>query len=148
MRHQSKTRGVKISSRKTIIFAEWPVIEISNLLLAGILALATCSSNPPASAPARGSTTKLQAEAVALAPAQPDSPRVDYFNASVRPLLEKQCQPCHFKGGKVYARLPFDEPKTIRLLGTKLFTRIQSKKEQVVISTFLAQAPDSTKKLQ
>jgi len=114
-------------------------------LLAGILALATCSSNTPAVPPARESTKKLQAATIALVPAQPDSPRVDYFNASVRPLLEKQCQPCHFKGGKVYAQLPFDDPKTIRHLGTKLFSRIQSKKDQAVIHTFLAQAPDSTK---
>jgi hypothetical protein len=113
-------------------------------LLAGILALATCSSNTSAIPPARQSTTKLQAATVAFTPAQPDSPRVDYFKGSVRPLLEKQCQPCHFKGGKVYAKLPFDDPKTIRLLGTKLFTRIHDEKEQAVIRTFLAQAPDST----
>ncbi|MCI0695618.1 hypothetical protein L0337_26895 [candidate division KSB1 bacterium] len=113
-------------------------------LLAGILALTTCSSNPPAIPPARESTTKLQAAAVAFSHAQPDSPRVDYFNASVRPLLEKQCQPCHFKGGKVYAQLPFDSPKTIRELGTRLFSRIKDENEQARIRTFLAQAPDST----
>lgn len=113
-------------------------------LLAGILVLVTCSSNTPAIPPARGATTKFQAATVALSPAQPDSPRVDYFNANVRPLLEKQCQPCHFKGGKVYAKLPFDDPKTIRLLNTKLFTRIHDEKKQAVIRTFLAQTPDST----
>jgi hypothetical protein len=120
-------------------------IFVVHTLLAGILALAACSSNPPAIPPAREAPMKLQAATVALSPAPPDSPRVDYFNASVRPLLEKQCQPCHFKGGKMYAQLPFDDPKTIRRLGTKLFSRIQSKKEQAVISTFLAQASDSTK---
>jgi hypothetical protein len=120
-------------------------IFVVHTLLVGILALATCSSNTPAIPPTRETTTKLQAATVALSSAQPDSPRVDYFNANVRPLLEKQCQPCHFNGGKVYAKLPFDDPKTIRRLGTKLFSRIQSKKEQAVISTFLAQASDSTK---
>lgn len=120
-------------------------VILAHSLLVGVLTLATCSSNTPAIPPVRESTTKLQAATVALSPAQPDSPRVDYFNASVRPLLEKQCQPCHFKGGKMYAQLPFDDPKTIRLLGTKLFSRIQSKSEQAVINTFLAQAPDSTK---
>jgi hypothetical protein len=120
-------------------------IFVVHSLLAGILALAACSSNPPAIPAARESTTKLHTATVALAPAQPDSPRVEYFNASVRPLLEKQCQPCHFKGGKMHAQLPFDDPKTIRHLGTKLFSRIKSEKEQAVIRAFLAQAPDSTK---
>ncbi len=120
-------------------------IFVVHSLLAGILALTTCSSNTPAIPPARESTTKLQAATIAFSPAQPDSLRVDYFNASVRPLLEKQCQPCHFNGGKMYAQLPFDDPKTIRRLGTKLFSRIQSEKEQTVIRTFLAQATDSTK---
>jgi hypothetical protein len=45
----------------------------------------------------------------------------------------------------MHAQLPFDDPKTIRHLGTKLFSRIQSKTEQAVIQTFLAQTPDSTK---
>jgi hypothetical protein len=120
-------------------------IFVLHLLLAGILTLAACSSNPPAIPPAREATTKPQAVTVAFAPAQPDSPRVDYFNASVRPLLEKQCQPCHFNGGKMYAQLPFDDPKTIRHLGTKLFTRIRDEHEQDIIRTFLAQATDSTK---
>ncbi len=120
------------------------VIVVASLLV-GILALAACLSNTPAIPPAREATTKLQAATVALSPAQPDSPRVDYFSASVRPLLEKQCQPCHFKGGKMYAQLPFDDPKTIRRLGTKLFSRIHSKKEQAVIHNFLAQTPDSMK---
>lgn len=113
-------------------------------LLTGIIALAACSSNPPAIPPVREAKSKLIAATVAPSPAEPDSPRVDYFNANVLPLLEKQCQPCHFKGGKVFAKLPFDEPKTIRLLGTKLFTRIHDEKEQAVIRTFLAQVPDST----
>jgi hypothetical protein len=114
-------------------------------LLTGILALAACSSNTPAIPPERESTTKLHAATIALAPAPPDSPRVNYFNASVRPLFEKQCQPCHFEGGKMYAQLPFDDPKTIRRLGVKLFTRIHDGKEQAVIRAFLAQATDSTK---
>ena len=64
--------------------------------------------------------------------------RVD-FNTQVRPLLESKCTPCHFKGGTMYERLPFDRPQTIRTLGTKLFTRIKDEKEQRLIRDFLAQ---------
>jgi len=38
----------------------------------------------------------------------------------------------------MYARLPFDRPETIRLLGTALFTRIKDEEEQALIRAFLA----------
>lgn len=61
------------------------------------------------------------------------------FNTQVRPLLESKCTPCHFAGGTMYERLPFDRPQTIETLGTKLFTRIKDEKEQRLIRDFLAQ---------
>ncbi len=86
----------------------------------------------------------IEIAGLALVKAKSDSQRADYFCAKVAPVLAK-CQPCHFKGGKMYAQLPFDNPRTIRSLGTKLFTRIQDKKEQAVIRIFLEQTEDSTK---
>src|ERR1044072_5589366 len=72
-------------------------------------------------------------------PAQPvSSTRVD-FNTQVRPIFESRCTPCHFAGGTMYERLPFDRPETIEKLGTKLFTRIKDEKEQRLIRDFLAQ---------
>ena len=64
--------------------------------------------------------------------------RVD-FTTHVRPLLESRCTPCHFPGGTMYQRLPFDRPETINTLGTKLFTRIKDEKERRLIRDFLAQ---------
>ncbi len=61
------------------------------------------------------------------------------FKSDIRPILEQRCQPCHFPGGKMYQRLPFDRPQTIVRLGTKLFTRIRDEKEREVIRRFLAQ---------
>jgi hypothetical protein len=60
------------------------------------------------------------------------------FARDVRPILEKRCQPCHFAGGKMHAKLPFDQPATIDKLGTKLFSRIKKDEEQAVIRAFLA----------
>ena len=61
------------------------------------------------------------------------------FAKNVRPILENRCQPCHFTGGKMYARLPFDRPETIVKLGTtKLFTRIKDERDRDVIRKFLA----------
>ena len=60
------------------------------------------------------------------------------FETQVRPILQR-CSPCHFEGGKMYARLPFDTPETVVKLGEKLFTRIRADSDQAVIRAFLAQ---------
>lgn len=60
------------------------------------------------------------------------------FTTQVRPILAR-CQPCHFSGGKMYERLPFDQPETVQKLGEKLFSRIQKEDERKIIREFLAQ---------
>jgi len=106
--------------------------------------LASCSSNTPAIPPARESPKRAQAAPVALQQTPADSQQADYFNAKILPIVEK-CRPCHFKGGKVYAQLPFDDPQTIRRLGEKLFSRFQDQNEQAVFRAFFAAAADSAK---
>ena len=61
------------------------------------------------------------------------------FDSEIRPILQARCQPCHFQGGKVNDKMPFDKPETITRLGTKLFTRIKDEKERSVIREFLNQ---------
>ena len=61
------------------------------------------------------------------------------FETEIKPIFQSRCQPCHFQGGKVYDRMPFDRPETINRLGTKLFTRIKEQKERQIITEFLAQ---------
>jgi hypothetical protein len=73
-----------------------------------------------------------------FAPSVTAPARID-FATQIRPILEARCQPCHFRGGKMYERLPFDRPETVKTLGTKLFTRIKDEKEQALIRQFLAQ---------
>jgi hypothetical protein len=59
------------------------------------------------------------------------------FASDIRPILQSSCQPCHFQGGQMYEKLPFDKPETITKLGTKLFTRIKNEDQQRVIREFL-----------
>src|SRR2546429_5509225 len=61
------------------------------------------------------------------------------FEKEIKPIFQSRCMPCHFQGGKVYDKLPFDKPETITRLGTKLFTRIKDEKEQRLIREFLNQ---------
>lgn len=101
------------------------------------LLLAGCSPSP-----ARKSVLPPRPEPAAVSTPQPAAaaPAVD-FARDIRPILEARCQPCHFPGGKMYDRLPFDRAQTIRDLGPKLFTRIKAPDEQATIRLFLAQQP-------
>jgi hypothetical protein len=64
--------------------------------------------------------------------------RVD-FEAQVLPLLQQKCSPCHFQGGRMYGRLPFDQEGTIRVLGTQMFSRLRDPLDQELIRTYLEQ---------
>jgi len=106
------------------------------LLLASALVLPLLLSPCPSARELASST-----EAPASAPqAAPTAQRVD-FDSQVEPILQSHCMPCHFPGGKMYDRLPFDRAQTIRDLGEKMFTRIKDEHEQAVLRSFLAQAP-------
>jgi hypothetical protein len=63
------------------------------------------------------------------------------FDTQLKPIFKSKCMPCHFSGGQMYDRLPFDKPETIRKLGTKLFTRIKQEDERRLIEDFLTQTP-------
>jgi len=61
------------------------------------------------------------------------------FEMQIQPIFKGKCQPCHFPGGTMYSKRPFDKPATIVALGEKLFTRIKNEKDRVLIRTFLAE---------
>jgi len=59
------------------------------------------------------------------------------FDSQVKPILQTRCTPCHFPGGVMHDKLPFDRAQTIHDLGEKLFTRIKDEQEQALLRTFL-----------
>ena len=61
------------------------------------------------------------------------------FDSEIKPIFQARCQPCHFQGGQVYEKMPFDKAETIHRLGTKLFTRIKDENERQKIREFLAE---------
>ena len=83
--------------------------------------------------------TKVVASAN-LSPSSTTKARVD-FDSQLKPIFQSKCMPCHFSGGQMYDRLPFDKPATIRKLGTRLFTRIKEENDRRLIEDFLAQSP-------
>ena len=124
----------RVDCTKSLLLALLPVVVMACVR----------SSNTPAIPPAREPQKSIQVAEFVLEKTHADSQRAGYFSANVLPIVAK-CQPCHFKGGKMYAQLPFDDSKTIRRLGAHLFTRIQDSQEQAIIRAFLAQTEDSTK---
>jgi len=91
--------------------------------------------------PASAQAASPRVELAAALPAKPISSmpaKVD-FQTQVKPILESRCQGCHFPGGVMYQRLPFDQPQTIKTLGEKLFTRLKDEHDRRVIREFLAQ---------
>src|SRR6266436_2820410 len=68
-------------------------------------------------------TQKFATLSIASTATKPD------FATEIKPVFQARCQPCHFQGGKVYDKMPFDRPETINRLGAKLFTRIKEEKE-------------------
>ena len=61
------------------------------------------------------------------------------YHGDVFPILQSKCQPCHFPGGKVFMKLPFDDSVTVASLSTKLNTRLKEKGDQAVINAWSSQ---------
>jgi cytochrome c5 len=97
-----------------------------------VAAAAVCTSVRRAEGPARTSVPSL---------AQQPTVHAADFDSTVKPIVEKHCRPCHFTGGVMYDKLPFDRAETIRELGEKLFTRIKDLDERAAIRKFLARQP-------
>lgn len=79
----------------------------------------------------------MQAARAAL-PAAPVAARLD-FQKDVLPILEARCNPCHFPGGVMHGRMPFEVEGTSRVLGTRLFTRLKDPGDEAVIRDWLTQ---------
>jgi hypothetical protein len=46
------------------------------------------------------------------------------FRSSLRPILSVRCAPCHEPGGRMYARMPFDDPATVASHAARMATRL------------------------
>ena len=69
------------------------------------------------------------------------SVRIDTINyqTQVQPIFEKHCSPCHFSGGKMYERLPFDKAETIIGHEAAILKRIKDQADVALIKEFILQ---------
>jgi hypothetical protein len=61
-----------------------------------------------------------------------------HFSSEIQPILVKNCSPCHFTGGKMYERMPFDKDTTIIKHEVGILKRIKGE-ENLLIKTFIHQ---------
>ena len=61
-----------------------------------------------------------------------------HFVSQIQPILVKNCSPCHFTGGKMYERMPFDKDTTIINHEAGILKRIKGE-ENLLIKTFIHQ---------
>src|SRR5262249_18784969 len=112
-------------------------VRVPPPLLAGLLAAFALACAHPRQATPHGQVASLAAapapRLVRRPPVPPPPPPRADFAPQAPPILAAPCQPCHFAGGTMYDRLPFDRTETILQLREKLFTRIKDEDEQRTI---------------
>src|SRR5262245_17877397 len=108
-------------------------------LVAVVVAAACATPRPataPAAAPAAPSPAVSEPVPAARAPEPPPSPpsaptpaAADSraaFESTVKPILVSSCMPCHFPGGKMYDKLPFDDPTVVASHSEGVLRRIKA----------------------
>jgi hypothetical protein len=62
------------------------------------------------------------------------------FSVEIMPIFKARCSPCHFPGGKMYSKLPFDSAKTITSHPEGILRRIKDPAESKKIKDFIDQS--------
>src|SRR5262245_11346817 len=108
------------------------------------LALVACagsrrSQGAVAAAPPAVAPTPAPARST---PAPEPSPpaAADTFATTVQPILVAGCMPCHFPGGKMYDRLPFDDGAVVAAHPEGVLRRIKDPEKKQTIERWLAAA--------
>jgi hypothetical protein len=81
--------------------------------LAALLHLKDCAGTSPSATPVTASPIATVAPTAVPSPSPLPTAAPDLFAGAVRPILKAHCAPCHEPGGRLYDRLPFDNPRIV-----------------------------------
>ena len=70
------------------------------------------------------------------------APAAVSFEASIQPLLARRCTPCHVPGGRMYERMPFDDPDVVRNHREGIARRLKDPEEKRLLERWLEAAAD------
>jgi hypothetical protein len=59
------------------------------------------------------------------------------FTKDVKPVLMQRCSPCHFTGGKMYEKMPFDKSETLLSHQQGILRRIKDEKENRILRNYI-----------
>ncbi len=109
-----------------------------NSILLGFVgaSLVACAPHRSAQAPAG---TQPSAPSPAIHQAQAPAPSL--FDETVKPVLTRRCTPCHFPGGKMYERLPFDDPATVLSKRDGILRRLKADEDRQPVEKWIAAQP-------
>lgn len=106
-------------------------------LVAGLTIAARCAMRSEGSgASARDLPATPVAAAVTAA-----APTPDVFSGTVRPILSARCGKCHDPGGKMYERLPFDDPQVVSSRSAGVLRRLKGDDRATVEKWLAGLAP-------
>ena len=71
----------------------------------------------------------------------PADPQPSAFSTTVRPILATRCAPCHNPGGRMYARLPFDDPKVVSSHSEGVLRRLKGDDREAMVRWLSGLAP-------
>src|SRR5215831_1530619 len=105
-------------------FAAGPLV-----LFVAFLQAKSCSSGRTVE-PAATPSPAPAATAVPPSPVPSPMPAADVFATVIRPVVQAHCAPCHEPGGKMYARLPFDDPKVLSSHSESVLRRLKGEDKE------------------
>jgi hypothetical protein len=102
--------------------------------LAALLQTPDCAGTRSKAASAAPSPAATAQPPAALSPSPLPAPTEvpDLFAGIVRPILKAHCSPCHEPGGRLYDRLPFDNPKVVSSHSEKVLRRLKGEDREAL----------------
>jgi hypothetical protein len=102
--------------------------------LAALLHTQDCAGTPSRTASAAPSPVAAAPPTATPSPSPLPAPTEapDLFASVVRPVLKAHCSPCHEPGGKLYDRLPFDNPKVVSSHSEKVLRRLKGEDKEAL----------------
>jgi hypothetical protein len=102
--------------------------------LAALLQTQDCAGTRPKTASAAPSPVATAQPTAAPSPSPLPAPTEtpELFASVVRPILKAHCSPCHEPGGRLYDRLPFDNPKVVSSHSEKVLRRLKGEDKEAL----------------
>ena len=103
-------------------------------------ALLACAPTLPAAGPGPAAAGSKPPTEAPLATPPPATVEADLFTTSVKPALATSCAPCHVRGGKMYDRMPFDDPAVVRSHSEGILKRLKGESHEA-LARWIATTP-------